>query len=158
MYRLWKKKLKCYNKDTHVIARNLEDVLRNVSSVSELQKMHREWLKFIAFHDSSIMDSHWNLESFWDQKVICGVLFCLLTYFSAISLRVKSTRLVPMEKRKNQRKNCSAYAERQNRKKLNLKVILRLNHNQVLNQFLNQLLSLFLNQFLKPFLKLFLKH
>ena len=78
MYRVWKKKTNVYSRETKAMARSIESKLQKITSKTELEKLYNEWLTFVGFHDSAILDAHWNLETFWDQKV--GIYFKLALY------------------------------------------------------------------------------
>ena len=103
MYRVWKKKTNVYCKETKALARNIESRLQKVTSKSELNELHTEWLAFVGFHDGAILDAHWNLETFWDSKVWLFLLDSELIFLSATSW-VKLTKRKRL-KRLNQRKS-----------------------------------------------------
>ena len=84
MYRVWKKKAKVYARDTKALARNIESKLQKVTSKSELEELYSEWLNFAGYHDSAILDAHWNLEVFWDEKVLVFSFLCCIVLDSSL--------------------------------------------------------------------------
>ena len=69
MYKIWKKRLRLFVKDSRAFSRSIESKLLKIEELDKLREANNEFLDFEALLESSMYDVVCNLNVFFDSKV-----------------------------------------------------------------------------------------